>query len=45
MSKILIIHTGGTIAMAEDKDSGAVGPGKVNPLNTTLQHLLNDGVD
>ena len=44
MSKILIIHTGGTIAMEEDKESGAVGPGKENPLNTTLHHLLN-GVD
>ncbi len=32
MKKILILHTGGTIAMSEDKN-GAVAPGKENPLN------------
>ena len=31
MKKILILHTGGTIAMSEDKN-GAVAPGKENPL-------------
>lgn len=44
MSKILIIHTGGTIAMEENKESGAVAPGKENPLNATLENLLS-GVD
>ena len=33
MKKILILHTGGTIAMSEDKN-GAVAPGKENPLNS-----------
>ncbi|KRN88419.1 asparaginase [Ligilactobacillus ceti] len=32
MKKILILHTGGTIAMSED-ESGAVAPGSENPLN------------
>ncbi|WP_273852242.1 asparaginase [Guptibacillus spartinae] len=40
MSKLLIIHTGGTIAMEENKESGAVSPGKENPLNATLTQLL-----
>lgn len=32
MKKILIIHTGGTIAMMEDKDTGAVQQNQQNPL-------------
>lgn len=32
MKKILVLHTGGTIAMSED-ENGAVAPGKENPLN------------
>ncbi len=32
MKKILIIHTGGTIAMMEDKETGAVGQNQKNPL-------------
>ncbi|MEG9297452.1 asparaginase [Mangrovibacillus sp. Mu-81] len=30
---VLVIHTGGTISMMEDKDTGAVTPGKENPLS------------
>lgn len=33
--KILMIHTGGTIAMSEDKTTGKVGPLSSNPLNET----------
>ncbi|HEY4552737.1 MAG TPA: asparaginase domain-containing protein, partial [Bacillaceae bacterium] len=32
MKKILIIHTGGTISMQEDTDTGSVGPSDRNPL-------------
>lgn len=32
MKKILVLHTGGTIAMSED-ENGAVAPGAENPLN------------
>lgn len=32
MKKILVLHTGGTIAMSED-ETGAVAPGAENPLN------------
>jgi L-asparaginase len=32
--KIMIIHTGGTISMSEDEQTGAVSPGKKNPLVT-----------
>ena len=32
MKKILVLHTGGTIAMSED-EHGAVAPGAENPLN------------
>jgi L-asparaginase len=42
--KILIIHTGGTISMSEDAATGAVKPGKHNPItdNTTvLKNLAN----
>ncbi|MCF6137600.1 asparaginase [Pseudalkalibacillus berkeleyi] len=39
MKKILVIHTGGTIAMSEDKDTGKVIPGDVNPLHETYALL------
>lgn len=39
MKKILVIHTGGTIAMSEDKDTGKVLPGEVNPLHETYALL------
>ncbi|WP_404458034.1 asparaginase [Sutcliffiella horikoshii] len=32
--KIMIIHTGGTISMSEDEQTGAVTPGERNPLTT-----------
>ncbi|MBM7584374.1 L-asparaginase [Bacillus pakistanensis] len=32
-AKILIIHTGGTISMTEDKATGSVSPGQLNPLS------------
>lgn len=32
VKKILVLHTGGTIAMSED-ENGAVAPGAENPLN------------
>ncbi|WP_077618627.1 asparaginase [Bacillus sinesaloumensis] len=35
MKKILVIHTGGTISMMEDKETGAVQQNQLNPL---LQH-------
>lgn len=38
MKKILILHTGGTIAMSED-ETGTVAPKAENPLNTTLESL------
>ncbi|TCP31666.1 asparaginase [Scopulibacillus darangshiensis] len=37
--KILIIHTGGTIAMSENKETGAVTPGDSNPLSHTVTEL------
>lgn len=39
MKKLLIIHTGGTIAMSEDTQTGAVTPKEQNPLNDTLEEL------
>lgn len=39
MKKILIVHTGGTIAMEEDKTTGAVAPGKENPLHLITEEL------
>jgi L-asparaginase len=39
MKKILVVHTGGTIAMSEDKDTGKVLPGEVNPLHETYALL------
>ncbi|MGO4888152.1 asparaginase [Anaerobacillus sp. MEB173] len=41
MKKILVIHTGGTIAMSEDEETGAVKPGEKNPLHITVQSLAN----
>ncbi|MFT4413122.1 asparaginase [Fredinandcohnia humi] len=41
MKKILIIHTGGTIAMSEDKDTGAVHPNGQNPLHQTTDALTS----
>jgi L-asparaginase len=39
--KILIIHTGGTISMSEDANTGAVNPGENNPLVTKTNELTN----
>ncbi|MDF0726197.1 asparaginase [Cytobacillus sp. S13-E01] len=41
MKKILIIHTGGTISMKEDKITGAVAPDKENPLHGTTLSMSN----
>ncbi|WP_100372672.1 asparaginase [Bacillus sp. FJAT-45037] len=38
MKKILVLHTGGTIAMQED-EHGAVSPNLVNPLYSTIESL------
>lgn len=37
MKKILIINTGGTIAMSQDRTSGKVSPAEENPLNQDSQ--------
>lgn len=42
LKKILVLHTGGTIAMEEDKETGAVQPGAKNPL---LQFIPDQGKD
>ena len=44
MSKILIINTGGTIAMSEDHSTGKVSPNGENPLlsSSHLFHLIGD---
>ncbi|WP_077213824.1 asparaginase [Bacillus dakarensis] len=39
--KILVIHTGGTISMKEDSETGTVTPGKKNPLTESTNQLLN----
>jgi L-asparaginase len=39
MKKILIIHTGGTISMKEDKTTGTVQPDERNPLHDTTNLL------
>lgn len=39
--KILIIHTGGTISMSEDANTGAVKPGEHNPLISKTNELIN----
>jgi L-asparaginase len=41
MKKILIIHTGGTISMSEDVNTGAVRPGEYNPLTLNTKSLHN----
>jgi L-asparaginase len=38
--KILIIHTGGTISMSEDAETGAVNPGENNPLVNKTNELI-----
>lgn len=43
MKKILILHTGGTIAMTEDKQTGSVSPRQSNPLHETLPSLSSFG--
>ena len=37
--QILVIHTGGTISMMEDADTGAVKPGEENPLSAHSSSL------
>ncbi|MBU8907213.1 asparaginase [Desertibacillus haloalkaliphilus] len=39
MKKILLLHTGGTIAMHEDEQTGTVGPSVSNPLYSTIESL------
>ncbi|MCD8500550.1 MAG: asparaginase [Bacillaceae bacterium] len=39
MKNILIIHTGGTIAMSENDQTGVVAPKEYNPLHDTLDQL------
>ncbi|WP_246942247.1 asparaginase [Bacillus pinisoli] len=43
MKNILLLHTGGTIAMKEDKESGAVGQVGNHPLNEALSSLSEYG--
>ncbi|WP_061809873.1 asparaginase [Rossellomorea vietnamensis] len=38
---ILVIHTGGTISMMEDEQTGAVSPGKENPLSVQTSIVSN----
>lgn len=42
--KVLLIHTGGTIAMAEDEQSGSVVPSKEHPLNS-ISNFLDEHAD
>lgn len=44
MKKIALIHTGGTISMAEDKETGAVSPTNEHPLGNiaAFQHIEAD---
>ncbi|KZR60258.1 asparaginase [Pseudobacillus badius] len=39
--RIFVIHTGGTISMEEDKQSGAVKPAETNPL-FSFNHLMDE---
>lgn len=39
MKRILLLHTGGTIAMKEDKNTGSVSPEGENPLQKSLSSL------
>ncbi|RKL67616.1 L-asparaginase [Salipaludibacillus neizhouensis] len=41
MKKILILHTGGTIAMSEDVQTGEVKPNSNNPLHDTIMKMEN----
>ncbi|WP_096434843.1 asparaginase [Alteribacter populi] len=41
MKRLLIIHTGGTIAMSEDAKTGAVKPNPLNPLHETIHTVEN----
>ncbi|WP_456278517.1 asparaginase [Bacillus sp. AK128] len=43
MKNILLLHTGGTIAMKEDKQNGSVGQVGNHPLNETLSSLSEFG--
>ncbi|PAE22309.1 L-asparaginase [Bacillus sp. 7504-2] len=38
--KILVIHTGGTISMSEDEQTGAVKPNESNPLTKKTEELV-----
>ncbi|MFB6465981.1 asparaginase [Cytobacillus sp. Hz8] len=38
--KILVIHTGGTISMSEDFETGAVKPSETNPIKENSKELL-----
>lgn len=38
--KILVIHTGGTISMSEDRDTGGVKPSESNPIKESTNELL-----
>jgi L-asparaginase len=42
--KIIVIHTGGTISMMEDAETGAVSPGKENPLSVQTS-IVSDLAD
>jgi L-asparaginase len=42
LKKILVLHTGGTIAMEEDKETGVVQPGAQNPLLKFIPNLEED---
>lgn len=39
MKRILVVNTGGTIAMAEDPDTHSVSPKETTPFNNLLPHL------
>lgn len=41
MKKVLIVHTGGTIAMSEDTQTGEVSPNHKNPLHETVMEMEN----
>ncbi|MBY6035669.1 asparaginase [Fictibacillus nanhaiensis] len=41
MKKILLIHTGGTIAMEENKHTGGVNTKEIHPLEATITELSN----
>lgn len=42
MKKILVLHTGGTIAMKEDVLTGGVSPDVTNPLMDAPIHIDDD---